>query len=258
MNSPRIDLNADVGEIPAALVDGSEARLVRVVTSVNVACGGHAGNAASMAALVSIAHRLGVAIGAHPSYPDPANFGRETMRISASDLQASITAQVETLIDVAHAQGARVRHVKPHGALYNAAATDANIAATIARALEEWRSDLILVGLAGAKGLAIWREAGFRVAGEAFADRRYEPDGSLRSRRHADALVADPKAAAQQALDIAAGRGAVAVDGQRVALAPETLCVHGDTPNACAIAQAVRSTLEVHGIELQRLSAICG
>ena len=252
MSARRIDLNADVGEIPAALADGSEARLVRVVTSVNIACGGHAGNAESMAALVSIAHRLGVAIGAHPSYPDPANFGRNPMLISAPDLQASITAQVEALIDVAHAQGARVRHVKPHGALYNIAAASADVAATIARALEEWRSDLILVGLAGAPVLDVWREAGFRVAAEAFADRRYEPNGGLRGRRHADALVTDPAAAAQQALDIVEGRGAVSIGGRRVLLAPETLCVHGDTPNAVAIAPAVRAALEAHGIKLQR------
>ncbi len=256
MSIRRIDLNADVGEISTALADGSEARLVRAVTSVNIACGGHAGNPASMAALVAIAHRLGVAIGAHPSYPDVTHFGRDVMHISPSDLQASITAQVEALIDVARAQGARVRHVKPHGALYNLAATSADVAATIGRALEEWRKDLILVGLAGAPVLDVWREAGFRVAGEAFADRRYEPDGSLRGRHHVDALLTDPAGAAQQALDVVEGRGAVSVTGSRVPLAPETLCVHGDTPNAVAIAQAVRAALEAGGIRVQRLGGV--
>lgn len=246
-----IDLNADVGEIPAALADGSEARLLALVSSANVACGGHAGDAQTMAAMVALCQRLDVAVGAHPSYPDREHFGRRPMSISSARIEAAVASQVGTLMDTAAAHGVIVRHVKPHGALYNVAAKDAAVAAAIARGVGAWRDRIVLIGLAGSEMLSTWRRQGFRVAGEAFADRRYEPDGSLRSRQHTDALILDPMAAAHQAIEIAVHHRVLSVTGAAIDITAETLCVHGDTPDAAALAHAVRQALEQHGFAIR-------
>ncbi len=246
-----IDLNADVGEIPAALADGSEARLLALVSSANIACGGHAGDAQSMAAMVALCRQLGVAVGAHPSYPDRKHFGRRQMSITSDQIAAAVAAQVGALMDIAAAQSVVVRQVKPHGALYNIAVKDQAVATAIARGLGAWRDRIVLIGLAESEMLATWRRAGFRVAGEAFADRRYEPDGSLRSRQHADALILDPAAAAEQAIAIAVHHRVSSVTGTAIDIAAETLCLHGDTPNAVALAHAVRQALENHGFAIR-------
>lgn len=253
-----IDLNADVGEDPAALAGGSEERLLRLVTSANIACGGHAGTPASMEAVVAIARRLGVAIGAHPSYPDREGFGRGAMSISEEELQKAIAAQVRALAEVAARQGASLVHVKPHGALYNVAARDARVAGTIARAVRAWRAGAVLVGLAGSSMLEVWRREGFRVAAEAFADRRYEPDGTLRARHHPDALVTEPAEAAAQAVEIVEYGRAIAVTGVPVPLVAETLCVHGDTPHALEILRAVRRELSARGVRIASLGSLPG
>ena len=246
----RIDLNADVGEIPAALADGSEERLLRLVTSANIACGGHAGTDASMRAVVAIAERLGVAIGAHPSYPDVANFGRVEMQLTQVAIEQSVASQVEALI----ATGAAVRHVKPHGALYNVAAKNPDVAAAIAAGLRSWRDRIVLIGLAGSTMLEVWERAGFRVAGEGFADRAYEPDGTLRARRHPDALITDPGAAARQAVEIVENHRVMSVAGTPVEVSARTLCVHGDTPGALDIVQAIRAAFAARGIEVRPLA----
>jgi len=246
-----IDLNADVGEDPAALADGREARLLSVVTSINVACGGHAGDAASMQALVALAHAHGVALGAHPSYPDRAGFGRQVLDMDPRALADAIARQVRALAAIAANAGVTLRHVKPHGALYNVAARDRAVAAAIATAVAPWRGRVALVGLAGSLMLEVWRDAGFSTVGEAFADRRYEPDGSLRSRQHPDAVLTDPEAAARQALDIVVNGVITAADGTQVPIAARTLCVHGDTPGAVAIATAVRAALAAHGVTVR-------
>jgi len=247
---PWIDLNADVGEIPAALADGSEERLLRLVTSANIACGGHAGTDVSMRAVVAIAGRLGVVIGAHPGYPDPENFGRIDMQMAPAAIAATVTSQVAALV----AAGARVRHVKPHGALYNVAAKNAAVAAAIAAGVQAWRDDIVLVGLAGSTMLDVWERAGFRVAGEAFADRAYEPDGTLRARRHPDALITDPAAAARQAVEIVEHHRVMSVAGTPVEVSARTLCVHGDTPGALDIVQAIRAAFAARGIEARPLA----
>ncbi len=249
-----IDLNADVGEIPASLADGSEARLLALMSSANIACGGHAGSPQTMAALVALCHQLGVAIGAHPSYPDREHFGRSQMSIPTAQIEAAVASQVGALMDIAAAQGVVVRHVKPHGALYNVAAKDADVAAAIARGAGAWRDQVVLIGLAGSEMLATWRREGFRVAGEAFADRRYEPDGSLRSRQHADALIIDPATAAQQAIEIAVHHRVSSVTGAAIGIVAQTLCLHGDTPNAASIAGTVRQALENLGFRIRALS----
>jgi len=241
---PWIDLNADVGEIPAALADGSEARLLRLVSSANIACGGHAGTPESMRAVAAIAQRLGVAIGAHPSYPDPANFGRIEVSMAPDAIAAAVASQVAALV----ATGAVVRHVKPHGALYNVAAKNAEVAAAIAVGVRALSDDIVLVGLAGSTMLEVWEKAGFRVAGEAFADRAYEPDGTLRARRLPDALITDPAAAARQAIEIVERHRVISVAGTPVPVAAQTLCVHGDTPGAVAILESIRTEFDARGI----------
>jgi UPF0271 protein len=246
-----IDINADVGERAEALLDGSEERLLRVVTSANIACGGHAGDGASMCSLVGLCQTLGVSIGAHPGYPDRQGFGRSRLNMSLLELGRSLVEQVDTLYRAASSCGATVRHVKPHGALYNAAASDKDLAATIARSVAIIDRNLVLVGLAGSLMLDVWRDFGFSVVAEAFADRRYEADGSLRSRSLPAALILDPLEAAAQASLIAREGTVKSVDGSAVRLSAQTICIHGDTSNAALIAASVRQALEQSGVNLK-------
>jgi UPF0271 protein len=250
-----IDLNADVGERPEALSDGSEEALLRVVTSANVACGAHAGDEATMAAVVALAARLGVAAGAHPGYPDRAGFGRDSLGMTPAAIEDSVFKQVRRLAEAAAPAGCRVVHVKPHGALYNDAARDPEIAAAVARGVSRWSAWVVLVGLAGSAMLDVFRAHGFDVAPEAFADRVYESDGSLRSRRLADPLITDPARAASQAVRIARDGVVIAADGSEVRVRARTICVHGDTPGAAAIAAAVRDALHAAGV---RVAALAG
>ena len=233
-----IDLNADLGESPAALADGTQQQLLQFITSANIACGGHAGDAATMRTTLEQCRQSNVAIGAHPSYPDRANFGRAQIEISAAHLAASLTAQVEALIKIANELGVKVTHLKPHGALYNAAAQDARLAQTIVESVRH-HPHLILYGLRGSVMLDVFREAGFRVAREAFADRAYQPDGTLRLRHLPGAVLTDPQQVAANVL---------ALTHQA-----DTICIHSDTKNAIEIAQAVRAALTAQGFTLSPL-----
>lgn len=248
-----IDLNADVGERPEALADGSEAALLRLVTSANIACGGHAGDAATMAATVRLALESGIAIGAHPGYPDPLHFGRSVLAMEPAALRDSLIAQIRALAGIAAAAGVRLAHVKPHGALYNLAARDAATARLVAESVAAVDPGLVLVGLANSALLAAGEAAGLAVAGEAFVERRYEADGTLRDRRHADALIRDPAEAAAQAVRIAREGVVIAIDGTAVPVAARTLCIHGDSPGAAAIAAAVRHALTGAGVVIAPL-----
>jgi 5-oxoprolinase (ATP-hydrolysing) subunit A len=251
----RVDLNCDMGELPEMLADGSQEALMKFVTSANVACGGHAGDEEMMRATIEQAMRHGVAVGAHPGYEDRENFGRLALNLRAVEIGDSVYRQVAALAKIAEECGVGVLHVKPHGALYNQAAQDAGIARGIAEGVRRWRQDVVLVGLAGSVMLEEFRSAGFRVAAEAFADRRYEKDGSLRARRFRDALLAEPEQAAAQAVRIAEGRGVLTREGTEVAVEAQTICIHGDTPGAERIAQAVRTALEVAGVEVRMVMA---
>ena len=240
----RVDLNCDMGELPEMLADGSQEALMEFVTSANVACGGHAGDEEMMRATIEQALRLGVAVGAHPGYEDRETFGRVALNWSAEKIRDSVYRQVLALGKIAEKCGAVVVHVKPHGALYNQAAQDAGIARSIAEGVARWRKDVVLVGLAGSVMLREFRAAGFRVAAEAFADRRYEKDGNLRARKFRDALLDVPEKAAEQAVRIAEGRGVLTREGTAVEVEAQTICIHGDTPGAERIAEAVRKALE--------------
>jgi 5-oxoprolinase (ATP-hydrolysing) subunit A len=250
-----IDLNCDMGEMPEAIADGTQEALMAYLTSVNIACGAHAGDEATMRTTIEQALRRKLAIGAHPGYADRANFGRLELDLSADEIAESVFEQVSKLGEIAAKCGARLGHVKAHGALYNQAARNAAVAEAIADGVGRWRRDVILVGLAGSVMLDAFRRAGFSVAAEAFADRRYEPKGSLRSRKFADALVSNPADAAAQALHIAQSGRVAASDGREIRVEAQTICIHEDTPGALKIAAAIGERLKNAGIELRPLAA---
>jgi 5-oxoprolinase (ATP-hydrolysing) subunit A len=254
----RIDLNCDMGELPAAITDGTQESLMPSLTSVSIACGGHAGDSQTMKATIKQALRWKLDVGAHPGYPDRANFGRLELQLPPEEIAESVFEQVRALAEIAANASARVTHVKPHGALYNQAATNRVIAQAIADGVARWSRDVTLVGLAGSQMSDVFREAGFRVAAEAFADRRYEPDGTLRSRKFDDSLLRDPAEAAQQALRIAERGSVVARGGAELTTNAQTICIHGDTPGAPAIAAAVAKTLQQAGVALTPLSQLSG
>lgn len=250
----RIDLNCDMGEMPEMLADGSQEALMQYISSANIACGGHAGDTFTMRATIEQALRAKVAVGAHPGYEDRANFGRIELQHTPEEIATFVERQLRALEEVARQCGAPIGHVKAHGALYNQAARNREIARAIAEGVRRWRRDVILVGLAGSVMLEEFRAAGFAVAAEAFADRRYEPDGNLRSRKFADALLRNPEEAADQALRIVEEGSVVSASGSVVSLAVQTICFHGDTPGACDIAAAIHRRLGKAGIAIQPLA----
>jgi 5-oxoprolinase (ATP-hydrolysing) subunit A len=250
----RIDLNCDMGELPEAIADGTQEKLMRFITSVNVACGGHAGDERTMKTTIEQALRWKLAIGAHPGYADRANFGRVELKLSAEAIADTVCDQIRALAEIAAGCGVRLAHVKPHGALYNQAVRSRELAEAIAEGVARWSRDVVLVGLAGSPMLDVFRNTGFAVAAEAFADRRYEPDGTLRLRKFEDALIRDPEEAGRQALSIVERGAVIARDGSEVAVDAQTLCIHGDTPGAPEIAAAVARALQEAGVELGALS----
>lgn len=227
-----MDLNCDMGELEDA---AREAALMEYISSANIACGGHAGDEATMERTARLAIGRGVHIGAHPSYPDRTNFGRVEMDLPDAEIERAVREQIERLEAVVRRLGANITHVKPHGALYNVAARDERVARAIGRAVAAWNPAIPLFGLLGSRCLDWWRGMGLNVTAEAFADRRYEPDGSLRSRKFSDALITDAGEAAAQAARFARERKA------------QTVCVHGDTPGAVAIVKAVGAALAHDG-----------
>lgn len=247
----RIDLNADVGESFGPWTLGEDEDLVPLVSSVNVAAGFHAGDPTVIERTVALAVRHGAAVGAHPGYPDLGGFGRRDLDLAPTEIETAVLYQVGAVAAFARAAGTDVRHVKPHGALYNRAARDPAAARAVAAACRRFSREVILVGLAGSELLAAGVEAGLAVAAEAFADRAYEGDGSLRSRRHADAVLDDPFAAATQAVAIARDGTVAAHDGTLLRLRADTLCVHGDRPGSAGRARAVREALLAAGVAIR-------
>lgn len=225
----KMDLNCDMGELAD---DRHEAALMEQITSANIACGGHAGDEATMERTARLAIARGVRIGAHPGYPDRENFGRIEMPMSAEEIATAVYEQILRLQAVVQRLGASIVHVKPHGALYNIAVHNGEVAQAIGEGVARWSRTAPIFGLAGSPMLEVWRSMGLPVAGEAFADRRYEPDGTLRSRKLPGALITEPADAAAQAVRLSReGRA-------------QTICVHGDTPGAVAILTAVREALQ--------------
>jgi 5-oxoprolinase (ATP-hydrolysing) subunit A len=243
-----MDLNADLGESFGRWELGDDERLVRHLTSANVACGFHAGDFSVMERTVALCREAGVAVGAQPGYPDLLGFGRRPMPFSPAEVESLVRYQIGALDAFCRAAGVEMRHVKPHGALYNQAAADPALAAAVARAVARFSTSLALFGLASSEAMAsAATDAGLHYVPEAFADRRYRADGSLLPRTEPDAVITDPAEAAAQAVWIAT-RGSVAAGGASVALTAESICCHGDTPGAVEIASAVRRELESSGV----------
>lgn len=249
-----IDLNCDMGESFGAWRMGGDADLMPIITSANIACGWHAGDPVVMERTVRLALDHGVALGAHPGYPDLLGFGRRSLALSPAEAEAYVLYQVAALAGIAQAHGARLTHVKPHGQLYNDAVANPALAVAIARAVARLDDRLILVGLAGSALVQAGRDAGLSVAEEVFADRVYEADGRLRSRRLPDAMLHDPARSAEQALRMVRDGQVVAYDGTVVPVRADTVCIHGDGPTAPAIARELRVRLEAAGVAVRRLS----
>jgi len=240
-----IDLNADVGE-----GCGDDAALMTLISSANIACGVHAGDAATMRAAVLLARDAGVAIGAHPSFPDREHFGRREMHLSADDVHRCIVAQIDALAGVAAAAGVQLHHVKPHGALYNMAARDQQLAEAVAAAVYSVDPSLLLFGLAGSLLTKAASQRGLRAVNEAFADRAYRPDASLMPRDQPGSVLHDDRVVATRAVAIARDRGVTAVDGTWLQLDADTICLHGDTPGAALLADRIRRALTAAGIRV--------
>jgi len=245
-----IDLNCDLGEGA-----GHDTELMPLISSVNIACGAHAGDEATMHATVELAKKHGVAIGAHPGFADRDHFGRRELPVSAAEVRGLVHDQVLRLQLIARGAGTRLVHVKPHGALYNMAARDAELARAVVDAIYEVDPRLMLFGLAGSQLIAVAEACGLPVASEVFADRRYQADGSLVPRSQPGALITDEKAAVTQALSMVLGDRVTAIDGTIVGIRADTVCVHGDGVRPVEFAQRLREAFLGSGVSLKAIGA---
>ena len=235
-----IDINSDVGEFPHLLEDGTYYRLMDYITSINIACGGHAGDYNFMKTMIRMGIEKNVNIGAHPGFPDKENFGRKIMVMNPYDITDTIMKQIENLFEIAAAEKTELQHVKPHGALYNQAAKSSTVSNAIGLAVKQIDPQLTIVGLSDSLMIDIWKGMGLNVVEEAFADRAYEADGSLRNRELENALITNPAKAAKQAMMIIKSGEIISMDGNTISINAQTICIHSDTPNALAIAKAVK------------------
>lgn len=250
----RIDLNCDMGESFGAWRMGNDAQILDHVSSANVACGFHAGDPRTMRETVAAAVARGVAVGAHPGLPDLQGFGRRAMALSAGEVYDAVLYQVGALAAFAHAQGARLSHVKAHGALYNMAARDRALADALCAAVRDFDAQLVLFGLAGSQMLQAAEQYGLRTASEVFADRSYQDDGSLTPRSAPGAVIEDVDASVAQVKRMVLEGRVRSVNGRDVTVRADTLCIHGDQPHALAFVQRLRAELEREGIEVSAAS----
>jgi UPF0271 protein len=249
-----IDLNCDIGEYDSEEGALREAAILPHVSSANIACGLHAGDARVMRKTMRAASELGIAVGAHPSLADRENFGRREIVHSADEIYELTLYQIGASAALAEAVGERLNHVKPHGALYNMAARDRALADAIAHAVRDFDAGLVVFGLSGSEIVAAAEAVGLKCASEVFADRRYESDGKLASRTQADALIEDVEEAARQVLDMIEHGFVRARDGSKVTVRPDTVCIHGDAPTAPAFAQHLARMLAEAGIMLRAVN----
>lgn len=246
-----IDLNSDLGESLGAWSMGDDAAMLDIVSSANVACGFHAGDPAGILAALKAAQARGVAVGAHVAYPDLIGFGRRAMDVASSDLVADVIYQIGALQGLAQAAGTSIGYVKPHGALYNTIAHDSAQARDVIAAIRAVDANLALVALAGSPLVRWAQDAGLRVVAEAFADRAYTPQGTLVSRREPGAVLHDSALVASRMLRLVRDGVVEAVDGSLASVQAQSICVHGDSPGAVAMARAVRAALEADGIAVR-------
>ncbi|MGH7651688.1 MAG: LamB/YcsF family protein [Gemmatimonadaceae bacterium] len=250
-----IDLNADLGEAFGSSRIFEDAALLELVSSANIACGFHAGDASTMRDTVHAARIRGVTIGAHPSYPDIPGFGRREFGLPPKEIAFHVASQIRTLRDVCGAEGARLAYVKPHGALYNRAASDFDVAAAIVKAIREVETSLTLLGLADSEMARAAARAGIAFASEAFVDRAYRADGTLVPRGEPGAVIHDVKSAVQRAVMLVKGKTITADDQSELHISARSLCVHGDNPDAAAMLRTLRKRLEDSGVTIAPFAA---
>ncbi|RLS36180.1 MAG: LamB/YcsF family protein [Planctomycetota bacterium] len=250
----RIDLNGDIGEGTGAAGIAADASLMESLSSVNIACGGHAGDSESMRTLVRMARERGLAIGAHPGFPDRPGFGRRRLDFPLDAVRTFVTSQIESLRQIAAEEAATVSHVKPHGSLYAMAAEDDILADAVACAVLQIDPQSILVGLSGSALIAAGRRVGLRTASEVFVDRGYEADGSLTPRGGPGSLLTNPSAAAARVVRMLREGVVSSRQGSDVAVVANTACIHGDTPGASTFAQQVKALLVTAGFVVTRLA----
>ena len=250
-----IDLNSDLGESFGRWTLGNDTELMRSITSANVACGFHAGDPRVMRETVRLAKTSGVAIGAHPGFPDLVGFGRRNMSASPDEVEDFVIYQIAALAGIASAEQVTLQHVKPHGALYNMAVRDRRLAEAIARGVAAFDRTLILFGLPGTELVGAAEAAGLKVAAEGFADRAYEADGSLTPRDRAGAVIHDPEDVVRRALRMAKDGVVTATNGRDIAMRVDTICTHGDTPGSHELARRIREALERAGVLVRAVGA---
>lgn len=241
-----IDLNCDIGE-----GYGNDAAIMPYISSTNIACGFHAGDEATMQTTIRLALQHQVAIGAHPGFADKAHFGRREMLLPAQELYTLVTEQLFLLQQIARKEGARLNHVKPHGALYNLSAKDESVAYTIAQAVKDVDASLLVFGLSNSLSLKAAAELGLQTVAEVFADRTYQPDGSLTPRSQPNALVENTNKAIEQVLDMVTKQQVTSTEGTVVPLRAETICIHGDGSHAVVFARQIQEVLSSHQIRIQ-------
>lgn len=250
---PKIDLNCDMGESFGSWRMGRDAELMDYVSSINVACGFHAGDATVIRKTVETAIKKNVAIGAHPSFPDLQGFGRRAMALSAQEISDVVLYQVAALKGMCEAFGAKLHHVKPHGALYNQAAKDAQTAEAIAEAVKAIDEKLIFYGLSNSFLISAAEKINLKTASEVFADRTYRPDGTLTPRTEQNALIHDAEQSVSQVLQMIREQSVTAANGETVAIKSETVCIHGDGENALEFSKAIHRQLIENGISIQAI-----
>ena len=249
----KIDLNCDLGESYGTYRLGMDGQIIPLISSANVACGFHAGDFNTMAKTVGLCKESGVSIGAHPGFPDLQGFGRRNMSLSPAEVQNLITYQIGALAAFCRSAGVRLRHVKPHGALYNMAAKDSALARAICQGVYDFDSSLILLGLSGSEMLRQAREIGLPCAAEVFADRAYEEDGTLVPRGKPGAMITDEEEAVRRVIGMILNHRVQAITGKEIEICPDSVCVHGDSEKALLFVKKIRSALESAGITIQPL-----
>lgn len=248
-----IDLNCDLGESFGAYTIGNDAEILRTISSANIACGFHAGDPTIMHQTVKLALKNDVAIGAHPGLQDLNGFGRRVMALSPRETYDLTVYQIGSLYGFVTAEGAKLQHVKPHGALYNMCAQDQSLAEAIAEAIYKVNPELILFGLAGSELIKAGKKIGLRTANEVFSDRTYQPDGFLTSRNEANALITNEEIATDQIIRMVKECKVIATDGSIVPIEAQTICIHGDGPTALQFAQRIPATLKKEGIYIKKI-----
>ncbi|KKK37197.1 LamB/YcsF family protein [Mesobacillus campisalis] len=251
----KVDLNCDIGESFGAYSLGNDEELLSHVTSANIACGFHAGDPSTMRKTVRMALKKNVAIGAHPGLKDLEGFGRREMQISPQEAHDLVTYQIGALYAFVKSEGACLQHVKPHGALYNMAARDANLAEAIAKSVYKIDPGLILLGLANSELIKAGTRLGLRTANEAFADRTYQEDGSLTSRKTPNSVLEDDKKAVKQVMDMLRKNEVISIQGTPVPITAESICLHGDGAKAAAFARQIRHSLELAEVRVEKLGS---